>query len=306
MKESLGLSISNNIIRYAKIRGNSKELRIEKIGLKFYNGNPKIAINEIIEETNSEKAIINTNTIDENYYYSTPIIENNDKIINRKIDTEFENFCISRKFSKDLTIGKNLFHNEFNKILGMHIYDSKNNLINIYRIFEPNQIKSIYPIATIIKNLTKINENENVIIVNLEEHITITTIVNQQIHTILKMNFAMLEVLKEIRSEQESFINTYNSLKQTTIFVKETKKNDKENSKKLTKVIPLLYNIAERITKIKTHYGRIAKIYLTGFGANIQNIELYFGQLFSDVKIELLKPYFISPQINTKEYVEYN
>ena len=83
------------------------------------------------------------------------------------------------------------------------------------------------------------------------------------------MNFAMLEVLKEIRSEQESFINTYNSLKQTTIFVKETKKNDKENSKKLTKVIPLLYNIAERITKIKTHYGRIAKIYLTGFGANI-------------------------------------
>ena len=116
MKESLGLSISNNIIRYAKIRGNSKELRIEKIGLKFYNGNPKIAINEIIEETNSEKAIINTNTIDENYYYSNPIIENNDKIINQKIDTEFENFCISRKFSKDLTIGKNLFHNEFNKI----------------------------------------------------------------------------------------------------------------------------------------------------------------------------------------------
>ena len=33
---------------------------------------------------------------------------------------------------------------------------------------------------------------------------------------------------------------------------------------------------------------------------------MIYRKLFSDVKIELLKPYFISPQINTKEYVEYN
>jgi len=63
MKESLGLNISNNFIRYAKIQNDGNKIKVKALGVKIYDRNPKAVINQIIQETKSEKAIINTNTV---------------------------------------------------------------------------------------------------------------------------------------------------------------------------------------------------------------------------------------------------
>ena len=56
MRESLGLNISHNFIRYAKIQNNGNKIIAKALGVKVYDGNPKAVINQIIQETKSEKA----------------------------------------------------------------------------------------------------------------------------------------------------------------------------------------------------------------------------------------------------------
>ena len=51
MRESLGLNISHNFIRYAKIQNNGNKIIAKALGVKVYDGNPKAVINQIIQES---------------------------------------------------------------------------------------------------------------------------------------------------------------------------------------------------------------------------------------------------------------
>jgi len=53
---------------------------------------------------------------------------------------------------------------------------------------------------------------------------------------------------------------------------------------------------------------RIEKVYITGSASVINNIDLYFQEYFSNMKCEILKPYFVSENINIniKDYIEVN
>ena len=50
------------------------------------------------------------------------------------------------------------------------------------------------------------------------------------------------------------------------------------------------------------------KIYITGTGSIINNIDLYFQEYFPSIKCEILKPFFIpeNAKINIKDYIEVN
>ena len=52
----------------------------------------------------------------------------------------------------------------------------------------------------------------------------------------------------------------------------------------------------------------ISNIYVTGLATAISNIDLYFQEYFSNIKCEILKPYFIpeNVKINIKDYIEVN
>ena len=107
MKESLGLNISNNFIRYAKIQNDGNKIKVKALGVKIYDRNPKAVINQIIQETKSEKAIINTNTINEEYYYSR--IYTNKKIDKQDIDFEFSEYCIKNNIFNELQMQVNKY-----------------------------------------------------------------------------------------------------------------------------------------------------------------------------------------------------
>lgn len=73
--------------------------------------------------------------------------------------------------------------------------------------------------------------------------------------------------------------------------------------------MPTLYDIVGQIRKvINESMDKIEKVYITGTGALINNIDLYFEEYLENVRCEILKPNFIkiSPEINIKDYVEVN
>ena len=73
--------------------------------------------------------------------------------------------------------------------------------------------------------------------------------------------------------------------------------------------MPTLYDIVGQVRKtINESVQKIEKVYITGTGALINNVDLYFEEYLENVRCEILKPGFvkISPEINIKDYVEVN
>ena len=304
MKESLGLNISNNFIRYAKIQNDGNKIKVKALGVKIYDRNPKAVINQIIQETKSEKAIINTNTINEEYYYSR--IYTNKKIDKQDIDFEFSEYCIKNNICNNEIIGRYIFEKNNNQRKAIYIYNYANNLYNVYKRFEnPSIIDKITPIATSLPNLVTNKIDKNIVIINLEEVVTLTTLINGNIDGVAKLEHDMYEIFQKLVHQERSFVKLYETIKNTTIYTDANQNKDKKNDERLKLIIPLLYKISEFLQRVINKFGKIDEIYLTGFGANIKNIDIYFKRLFPKTEIKILMPYFIQNN-NSKKFIEYN
>ena len=152
-------------------------------------------------------------------------------------------------------------------------------------------------------------ENENCIIVNIEEETTITTILNQNIYDIQKLDVGSREILEKINLKENSYQKAYEICKETTIYTSEGKELSEEETNYLEDIMPTLYDIVGKLRKIlNENVEKIEKVYITGTGALINNVDLYFEEYLENVRCEILKPSFIkmSPEINIKDYVEVN
>ena len=305
MRESLGLNISHNFIRYAKIQNNGNKIIAKALGVKVYDGNPKAVINQIIQETKSEKAIINTNTINEEYYYSR--VYTNKKINEQDINFEFSEYCMQNNICNDEIIGRYIFDKNNNQRKAIYIYNYANSLYNVYKRFEdPSIINKITPIATSLPNLIENQKDKNIVIINLEEVITLTTIINGQIDGVAKLNHEMHEIFQKLMHQESKFVKLYESIKNTTININNNQNKDEKNNERLNLIIPLLNKISEFLQRVKNKFEKIDEIFLTGFGANINNIDIYFQQIFPETEIKLLAPYFLPTNNNKKRFIEYN
>ena len=239
MRESLGLNISHNFIRYAKIQNNGNKIIAKALGVKVYDGNPKAVINQIIQETKSEKAIINTNTINEEYYYSRVYI--NKKINEQDINFEFSEYCMQNNICNDEIIGRYIFDKNNNQRKAIYIYNYANNLYNVYKRFEnPSIIDKITPIATSLPNLVTNKIDKNIVIINLEEVVTLTTLINGNIDGVAKLEHDMYEIFQKLVHQERSFVKLYETIKNTTIYTDANQNKDKKNDERLKVIIPLL------------------------------------------------------------------
>ena len=71
MQESLGISINNQVIKYAKLIKNNNQIDVASFGIKFYDNLEK-NIQQIIDETNSNNVPICINTKDEKVSLCSP------------------------------------------------------------------------------------------------------------------------------------------------------------------------------------------------------------------------------------------
>lgn len=307
----LGLYIEENLIKYAKVSKDHDTIKVEAFGIKFYE---KIgeAIQQIIHETYSQKTPISINLSEEmyNYFDMFSLLTKND--LQKAIKTEFESFCAEKGYNPNVfetryAIVQNQEDKE--KIRVIHIADNKIEMNKQTQIVEGYHLKNISPISMSIPNLINIDKKESCLIVNIEDKTTITTILDSKIYNVDKLEEGSAEFLTKINARENSYLNSYEICKNTTIYTSEGIELQEEQSDYLEQIMPTLYTIVGKVREIVRRNGeKISKVYLTGTAALINNIDLYFQEYLDDVECEILKPYFIQTvrDISIKDYIEVN
>ena len=312
MQSCLGLYIEKNLIKYAKVSKEKNEIKIDNFGVKFYDNINK-AIKQIVEETFSYKTPISVNLSGETYNYFQMFSLLTKKDLQKAIDMEFETYCSEKGYNKNLFEAKYAAVQEIDnkeKIKIIHISDGKIELNKINQTFEGRKLSSIFPISMTIPNLIKAKPKENYLIINLEDITTVTTIYDQKIYNVEKLDEGSQEILDKISFKENSVAKAYDICKNTTIYTSEITDFGSNIGSNLEDIMPTLYTIVGKIQKIiNENLQKIDKIYLTGTGALINNIDLYFQEYLGDIRCEILRPYFVqnvNNNVNIKDYIEVN
>lgn len=311
MSTCLGLYIEQNIIKYAKVSKDRDQIKVESFGVKFYD-NLDQTIKQIVEETYSYRTPISINLSEEMYNFFQVFALLNKKDLPKAIKTEFEAYCGDKNYNPNVFETRYAITpdtQEKEKLKVIHISENKIELNKKIQKFSSYRLQNVIPISMAISDITKFEPKENCLIVNIEESTTITTILDQNIYDIKTLDIGSQEILDRINVKENSYQKAYEICKETTIYTSEGKELTEEETGYLEDIMPTLYDILGQIRKIiNDSMDKIEKVYITGTGALINNIDLYFEEYLENVHCEILKPSFIkiSPEINIKDYVEVN
>lgn len=311
MSSCLGLYIEEYLIKYAKVSKEQDNIKVESFGIKFYDKIDE-AISQVIEETYSQKTPISINMSEEmyNYFDMFSLLTKND--LQKAIKTEFESFCADKGYNPNVfetryAVVDNQLDKEKIKII--HVADNKIELNKRIQQIEGYKLANISPISMSLPNLVKIDKNENCLIVNIEDKTTVTTIIDNKVYNVDILDQGSTEILTKINLKENSYSKSYEICKNTTIYTSEGKELQEESMNYLEDVMPTLYTIVGDVKKIiNSSPEKISKVYITGTGALVNNVDLYFQEYLTEENCEILKPYFINQtkDISMKDYIEVN
>lgn len=311
MQNCLGIYIEDNLIKYAKVSKERDDMKVESFGIRFFQ-NLSEELEKIIEETFSFTTPISVNLSNEKYLYFDVFSLLNKKDVQKTIETEFETYCEEKNYNS------NAFENRYalmpnqedsEKIRALDIFINKIELNRQKQPLEKYKLSKMMPISIAIGNIARLNKKENVLIVNMEESTTITTIYDKQIYNVETLDVGSKEVLENINKAENSYSKAYEICKNTTIYTAEME-DSAEEQPYLQSIMPTIYKIAEKVQEIVgSSETKIQTIYLTGNLSVVNNIDLYFQEFFTDVECKILKPNIIDEavnKLNIKDYVEVN
>ncbi len=312
MSSCLGLYIENNLIKYAKVTKERDLTKVEAFGVKFYDQIGP-AINQIIAETFSYKTPISINLSEETYQYFYFFNLLNKADLKKAIETEFDSYCYDKSINRNALESRYALvpdMQDTERIKAIYISANKVEINRRLQDFEGNSISYVVPLPMAIANVADIKEKENSVIVNMEENTTITTILDSKIYSVEKIDEGMEIILNNINEKENSYAKSYEICKNTTIYTMEGKELLQEDENiYLEDIMPTLYQIVQKTKDlVDNSLNKIEKIYITGSGCVINNIDLYFQEYFPSAKCEILRPYFIPEniKINMKDYIEVN
>ncbi|MBR6033670.1 MAG: hypothetical protein IKP28_02880 [Clostridia bacterium] len=313
MSSCLGIYIESNLIKYAKIAKERDTVKVEAFGVKFYD-NLTEAIDQIINETYSFRVPISVNINDEQYNYFDMANLLSEKDMGKAIAIEFELLCEEKGYTKGSMEGRYILVNspENREIVkALHVSCSKAEINKLNQEFQKNTLKTIVPLPVAIANNVEIGVKENSVILNLEEKVTLTTIINGQVNKVEPLISGMSDIFHKINSKENSYAKVYDILKNTTIYTSEGRDLQEQDDTYLQDIMPTLYDIiSEAKDFISKNISNIEKMYITGTGALINNVDLYFQENMPSIKCELLRPYFMknvsTNMTNIKDYIEVN
>lgn len=279
--------------------------------MKFYEDIDK-AIKQIIEETYSYKVPISINLAEETYNYFSMFALLNKKDLAKAIKTEFESYCADKGYNPNVFETRYAIvedSQEKEKLRVIHIADNKIELNKRIQKLEGYKLANITPISMSITNLMESKPKENYLVVNIEQNTTITTVIDQKIYDVVKLEQGSHDILNNINLKENSYSKSYEICKNTTIYTSEGKDLQDAQTSYLEDIMPTLYEIVGTIKKmVNESIDKIDKVYITGTGTLVNNVDLYFQEYLPESNCQILKPYFITPNkdITIKDYIEVN
>lgn len=311
MQSCLGIYIEDNLIKYAKVQKDRDNIKVEAFGTKFYE-NIQQAIDQIVAETNSSKIPISINLSGEYYDYFSYFALLNKNALKKSIDIDFEMLCAEKGTNKDDMERKNIFaidQDDAQKMKAINVSIEKNTLDTRKALFEKYNLATIEPLPIGIMNLVKLDNSTNELIVNMEEKTTLTFCENGQIDKIDEIETSITETIREISKQENSQTKAYEILKNTTISSQDMD-TIQDGNEYMDIIVPTLFKMLNEIKEKMEQYGRqITKIYFSGTGIVINNVDMYFQDRLNDIQCDLIKPAFLDSQslkIGIKDYIEVN
>lgn len=311
MQSCLGVYIENNLIKYAKVSKDRESIKIESFGTKFYE-DIKQAIEQIVQETNSTKLPISINSPDAQYDYFNYFALLNKNALKKSIDIDFDMLCAERGIDSTTVDKRYIFTlnpNDVEQMKAINVSIPKKYIEEEKGLFEKYELTSIMPLPIGITNLIKMDDKKNELVVNLEETTTLTFCERGQIDSVQTINTNIIEALQKISQIENSKTKAYEILKNTTISSQEIDMIQ-EGNEYLDLIVPILFKILNEIKEKINEYGKpIHKIYFSGTGVTINNIDMYFQDRLNDIQCVLIKPSFLDAQslkIGIKDYIEVN
>lgn len=313
MSSCLGVYVDKNLIKYAKLKKIKDSFKIEAFNVEVFE-DLETSLKKIINETGSNKCPICMNISNELYNYFDVFSMLDKKDITKSLNIEFEMLCDEKGYDiKSLESRYILMENQenFEKYKSMYISTNKKELDKKIDMLSDYKLYSMTPVSTSLTNLIDYDGTENIAIINIENETQITTIIDGQIRRVNVLNKNLEEVVEKVNTAELSWKKSYDIFKNITIYGREGVQSlDKDENEYLDIVMPVLYKIATETNKILTSFKeKIDRVYITGMGATINNIDLYFQDFLKNTKCEILKPFFIDTtelKISTKEYIEVN
>lgn len=313
MASSLGIFIEKDIIKYAKLHKEKDSIRVESFSVEFYEkGNVGAVVKKIINETNSQKIPVNINISNELYNYFETFSMLSKKDTRESIDIEFDLLCGEKGYNRKSLEARYILtgsRENTDKFKVLHISADKNLLNKRANEFAPYKINSSTPISTSITNLLAPNDNEDVIIVNIENETKITTVIDGQIYRTDVISDGMGKILDRINQTESDVKKSYEVCKNITVY-SQGQGSSMDGNDYVEEITPILDNIINETKEIlESTFANIKKVYITGAGTIINNVDLYFQEYLSNCTCEVLRPYFLessSLKIPVKEYIEVN
>lgn len=313
MSNCLGIYVENNLIKYAKLNTNKNggSIRLTSHGVKF-SENTRATIEAIIRETNSENDNIATNISNEKYEDIPVFNKLGKKDTKGIVESEFANICDSKGLTTSVLemkykIAKSTGDPDTSNALC--VYTSKAELTNILQNFTGFKLNSTSPLGTSIVNILQNRGIGNEIaIINIEESTVVTIISNGEIIDVESIPVGMKDVLPKLSEKYNSYAKAYESCKGVSAYIEDVYSLEEADRETLDSLIPMLYELRAKIVDYLSskHYS-LNKIYLTGTGTIINNIDLYFNESLNGIDCQILVPYFLPKDSNNiNDIVETN
>ena len=284
MPNCLGVYVEKNLIKYAKVSRDKASTHFEILayGVKFYE-NLEETVKSVINETNSTADELCMNISRENYVEFNVFNKLKPKEIKELLTTEFSSYCNEKGVPASVwEMRYSLVRNTNNpdSYKAICVTADKAELSNLWQMFETERLTSLSAMPFTIMNVLKDKGlGEQSAIVNIEDETTVTVITKGEVAKVVSIPIGMEEILSSLADRFNSYSKAYEACKGFTITFDDT------------------YNFSDDQKQV----------YLTGTGVVINNLDLYFGEVFDAQTCEILKPFFINRDANNaKDIIEVN
>ena len=310
MASALGIFIDRNIIKYAKLNGTKDKLKVESYGMK-YGENHKELLKQIIEETNSSKNNVVINAAEIHYEETSIFSMLKKKDYDKAVEVAYEEIIDKQKLRPELLeygyiLSKNPADSEkLHVLLGIQEKGAMETRANLFG--QNVMLYSQMPIGISISNIYE--SPLPALIVNIEEDTYITEIYDTEPIKVTRIATGTKNIIDTINNEENSISKSYEVLRNMVLPTDDMDQISCEGNEYAPVIVSEVMKIVSEIKSVmKKRPGIYKKIYISGTGATISNLETFIEKLIDDVECDILRPAGIEGQkkVAIKEYVDVN